>query len=557
MDPRIQVRAAASASDVTIDLSTRDSVMSSGIVSSAADTPGPRVEVVAGHRPRLATETQQLLRTRLRAATLLIFVGSTLFLVRNLLLIPVYDKVMWACHIVVEVALGAGLAILSSRKELSMARLRTQELFTFTLLMAFFATLHYRMVLRHASEHDLVGVAIAVQNSLHFQFALMVVYGLFIPNQWRRAVLVVGALALTPALAGLTLRIVHPEVARFVMPILGVERVTDNVIMVVIGTMTAIYGSHLIHTLRVEAFEARRLGQYRLKNLLGSGGMGEVYLAEHQLLKRPCAIKLIRHGRANAPNALARFEREVHATAHLSHPNTVEIYDYGRTDDGTFYYVMEYLRGLSLADLVERHGPLDPERVIYLLRQACGALREAHAAGLIHRDIKPANIFAAQRGGMYDVVKLLDFGLVKPTAEPDSVGLSQDGAITGSPLYMSPEQASGDQKPDARSDIYALGAVAYFLLTGRPPFEGSNALKVMIAHARDAVVAPSKLRDGVPKDLERVVLRCLAKEPAERYESATDLARDLAACATADAWTQDRAEQWWRALPDEGQDRSG
>ena len=201
--------------------------------------------------------------------------------------------------------------------------------------------------------------------------------------------------------------------------------------------------------------------------------MGEVYLAEHQLLKRPCAIKLIRPDRAGDPRALARFEREVRTTARLSHPNTVEIYDYGRTEDGTFYYVMEYLSGLSLADLVERHGPLPPGRAIYLLRQACGALAEAHAAGLVHRDLKPANIFAARRGGLHDVAKLLDFGLVLPTAEPVAPPSSAGTAtIAGSPLYMAPEQATGDARPDARSDLYGLGAVAYYLLTGRAPFEG-------------------------------------------------------------------------------------
>ena len=176
--------------------------------------------------------------------------------------------------------------------------------------------------------------------------------------------------------------------------------------------------------------------------------MGEVYLAEHQLLKRPCALKLIRPGDATDPRALERFEREVRLTATLSHPNTVEIYDYGRTEDGTYYYVMEYLPGLSLAELVERHGPLPPARAVYLLRQVCQALREAHAAGLIHRDIKPSNIFAARRGGMDDVAKLLDFGLVRPAATTRAAHLSGEGQILGTPLFMSPEQATG--RPGAR-----------------------------------------------------------------------------------------------------------
>jgi eukaryotic-like serine/threonine-protein kinase len=552
MDEASEAAARGAATDVTLDLSPREangarrsSVTPFPTLTSSSE---PRVEILTGVQPKLSEETRNLLRARLQAATLLIFVGSTLFLVRNALLIPVYDPVMWAFHIVVEIGLGMGLLILVRRRDASMAALRTQELVTFIVLMAFFATLHYRMVLRHAEERDMPGVAIAIQHSLHFQFALMIVYGLLIPNNFRRAALVICALALTAPLAGATLYFVHPEVAKAVRPMATIERMSDNALMIVIGVMTAIYGSHLIHTLRVEAFEARRIGQYRLKSLLGAGGMGEVYLAEHQLLKRPCAVKLIRPSNAADPKALARFEREVRATAHLSHPNTVEIYDYGHTDDGTFYYVMEYLRGLSLADLVQRHGPLAPERVVFLLKQACGALSESHTAGLIHRDIKPANIFAAQRGGLFDIVKLLDFGLVKTTAETAGPELSREGAITGSPLYMSPEQALGERQADARSDIYSLGAVAYFLLTGRPPFESNNALQVMIAHARDPVAPPSKLRDEVPDDLERVVLRCLAKDPAARYQSVVELARDLAAVSDADSWTQERAQTWWREV---------
>ena len=218
-------------------------------------------------------------------------------------------------------------------------------------------------------------------------------------------------------------------------------------------------------------------------------------------------------------------------TATLSHPNTVEIYDYGRAEDGTYYYVMEYLPGLSLAELVERYGPLPPARAVYLLRQVCGALREAHAAGLIHRDIKPSNIFAARRGGMDDVAKLLDFGLVRPAAKVRAAHVSAEGQILGTPLFMSPEQAKGNQELDERSDIYSLGAVAYHLLTGRPPFAGKDGIAVMIAHARDPVVPPSRTRPGIPSDLERVVLLCLAKDPAERYTDAASLERALGACA--------------------------
>jgi serine/threonine-protein kinase len=264
------------------------------------------------------------------------------------------------------------------------------------------------------------------------------------------------------------------------------------------------------------------------------------------MLKRPCAIKLIHPDRAGDPQVLARFEREVRMTARLSHWNTVEIFDYGRTEDGTFFYVMEYLPGLTLEGLLERHGPLPAERVIHLLRQTCQGLREAHANGLIHRDIKPGNLFAAHRGGLYDVIKLLDFGLVKPVAEIHSARLTQEGAISGTPLFMSPEQARGLSDVDARTDIYSLGAVAYTLLCGKPPFERTSPLEVMIAHARDEVVPPSERLAGVPADLERIILGCLAKKPEDRFQDTASLEQALAECAGANLWTQAHAARWWQ-----------
>jgi serine/threonine-protein kinase len=308
----------------------------------------------------------------------------------------------------------------------------------------------------------------------------------------------------------------------------------------------ATFGVRAISRLRRQVAEARQLGQYRLCQRIGVGGMGEVYLAEHQLLKRPCALKLIRPDSMADPRALVRFEREVRLTAALSHPNTVEVYDYGRAEDGTYYYVMEYLPGLSRAELVERHGPLPPARAVYVLRQVCGALREAHAAGLIHRDIKPSNIFVSRRGGMDDVAKLLDFGLALPTARTRAPQLSGEGQVLGTPLFMSPEQATGGGELDGRSDIYSLGAVAYYLVTGRPPFDGEDGIGLLIAHARDPVVPPSLLHDNLPHDLERVVMRCLAKDAADRFPDVEGLERALGECACMGEWDQDRASRWWR-----------
>jgi serine/threonine-protein kinase len=307
----------------------------------------------------------------------------------------------------------------------------------------------------------------------------------------------------------------------------------------------ATYGAHRIELLRQEVLAARRLGQYQLKHRIGGGGMGEVYLAEHVLLRRPCAIKLIRPERAGNPRNLLRFEREVQATATLTHPNAIEILDYGHTQDGTFYYVMEYLSGLNLEQLVRRYGPLPPERAVHLLRQVSSALQEAHAIGLIHRDIKPGNVVVCQRGGRRDVTKLLDFGLVQVHGlEQGEQKLTQEGAIAGTPAYMSPEQAAGKSDLDCRSDIYSLGAVAYFLLTGQPPFVRQTAMQTLAAHIYESPTGLDRQAD-VPTDLKAVVLCCLQKDPARRFPDADRLDQALAQCDCADCWTRERADAWW------------
>src|SRR5262249_8155317 len=252
--------------------------------------------------------------------------------------------------------------------------------------------------------------------------------------------------------------------------------------------------------------------------------MGTVYLAEHVLLRRPCAIKVIRPDQAGDPRTLKRFEREVQAAATLTHWNTVEVFDYGHTEDGTFYYVMEYLPGMDLQEMVGRHGPLPPAAAVHLLRQVCQALREAHGIGLLHRDIKPGNIIACERGKVYDVAKLLDFGLVK-TFGPGSgdVRLTREGAVTGSPAFMSPEQAPGRGQLDARSDIYSVARVAYFLLPSNLPFDGESALEMLHAHAYEPLVPGPEFIKAVPADVQLVILRCLEKDPDRRYPDAATL----------------------------------
>jgi eukaryotic-like serine/threonine-protein kinase len=450
--------------------------------------------------------------------------------------------------------LGGVLALLWSRWSASLGWLRTLELVMIGVLAMRLSIVEYRLVLRVSLHNDPMMAQFVVKNVVLLTAILIPSYGLYVPKNWRRAALVVGPLALLPFMTLLVLFLRHPdtmgwlgrgwrasETPRFLL-------LSFDALILLILAVASTFGARAISLLRRQIAEARQLGQYRLGRRIGVGGMGEVYLAEHQLLKRPCAIKLLRPESVADPRSLARFEREVRLTAALSHPNTIEIYDYGRTEDGTYYYVMEYLPGLSLAELVQRHGPLPPGRVVYLLRQICQALCEAHAAGLIHRDIKPSNILVSRRGGLDDVAKLLDFGLVLPLASTGAPELSGESQVLGTPLYMSPEQATGVADLDGRSDIYSLGAVAYYLLTGRPPFAGVDGIQVLIAHARDPVVPPSVVRDNIPRDLDRVVLRCLAKAPADRFPDSRSLERALGACACGETWDQGRAARWWKAL---------
>jgi len=375
-------------------------------------------------------------------------------------------------------------------------------------------------------------------------FITLTLYGTFIPNTWRRCAAVVTVLAASQlilfAVWGLWLRPLAPGTFWFVLFQIG--------FFVVLGAVIAVVACSRIENLQRQVGEARKLGQYVLMEKLGEGGMGEVYLAQHVLLRRPCALKVIRPERAGDPKNLRRFEREVQATAALTHPNTIQVYDYGHTEDGTFYYVMEYLPGLTLEALVKQAGPLPPARAIHFLQQICGALKEAHARGLIHRDIKPGNVMICERGGIHDVAKLLDFGLVLPPAgDADGDKLTQDGTVAGTPAYLSPEQAGGEGTVDARSDIYSVGALAYFLLTGRPPFAGRTGMKMIAAHLYEVPEPLSRHRPDVPADLEAVILRCLAKDPNARFPDAESLNAALSSCGAAGQWTARDAAQGLRA----------
>lgn len=520
----------------------------------------PRVEFVAGARPLLVEETQHLLRSRLRVAVLVLVAPTLFFVFRRFLYSSVsestYSEFLVMYRYVVCAALVACTGLLWSRIQLSMGELRAIEMVIFgsVCVLMLFSNQHSLQLAAMSPAADprepfvmnVAGVRLSLRTMVLMWFAIMLIYGTFIPTSLRRGAVVMGAMALAP----LAVAVGDSYGMPLLRPVLIPDELSTMIAAMAVAYATALYGSYKISALRREAFEARQLGQYRLTECIGAGGMGEVYLAEHQMLKRPCAIKLIRPNQATDAKALARFEREVRAIARLTHWNSVEIFDYGRADDGTFYYAMEYLPGLSLQEVIERQGHMQPERAVHLLRQVCGALTEAHLAGIIHRDIKPSNIIASQRGGIYDVAKLVDFGLASHTEDKREIKLTQEGAIAGSPLYMAPERFLEEDEPDARCDIYSLGAVGYYLLTGQPPFRGDTPVKVMIAHAREPVVPPRQVVAEIPADVEAVIVRCLAKEPSERYQTTRELEEALAGCGCADSWTQEMAMRWWTSRPE-------
>ena len=355
---------------------------------------------------------------------------------------------------------------------------------------------------------------------------IMLEYAIYIPNTWKRcavAMLIASLLATVP-----DYMVMRPW---NVSPAFHGTYFGMRIFWLADAALFAVYGTRRIEALRSDVAAARKLGQYVLKSLLGAGGMGEVYMAEHAFLRRPCAVKLIRPTEHVDFTAIQRFEREVQTTATLTHPNAVQIYDYGRAEDGTFFYAMEYLPGQSLDPMVERDGPLACGRAIHLVRQVCGPLHEAHLLGLIHRDIKPSNVLVSERGVVSDVAKLLDFGLVVPmsavAARSEETRLTQAGMIVGTPAFMSPEQVGGEEL-GAASDIYSVGALLYFLVTGQPPFGNRSAGQMLAAHIYETPKPPSALRPEILASIDAVVLKCLAKNAGDRFSSASELEHALA-----------------------------
>lgn len=318
------------------------------------------------------------------------------------------------------------------------------------------------------------------------------------------------------------------------------------VALLMLGAVGIFFYNFLFQDMSNRMRKAERLGQYTLEEKIGEGGMGSVYKAKHAMLRRPTAIKLIKEGQVK-PETLVRFEREVQLTSQLANPNTVAIYDYGRTPEGVFYYAMEYLPGITLDNLVLNDGPQPERRVVHILRQICSSLAEAHARGMIHRDIKPANIMLLERGGMYDVIKVLDFGLVKDITSGDQ-NVTAMNTVPGTPHFLSPEAIQHPGAIDARSDLYAVGAVGYFLLTGSFVFSGTSAIEVLGKQVNDTPEDPSeRLGRSLDPYLEGLILRCLAKDPADRPADAGVLLEALSSGyqSPIGTWTQKEAAAWW------------
>ncbi len=317
--------------------------------------------------------------------------------------------------------------------------------------------------------------------------------------------------------------------------------------LLLLSALLIFVSSYALQFLRQRVEQVKQLGQYTLERKIGAGGMGEVYLARHALLRRPTAVKFIRAGQVSEEN-LEHFEREVQSSSLLTHPNTIEIYDYGRSDEGFFYYVMEYLPGLTLAGLMELEDAIPPARAIYILRQLCASLAEAHARGFVHRDVKPLNVVLTERGGRFDFVKVLDFGLVREVsvAEADSAGAVHE--VAGTPPYIAPERLKDPSCMDTRSDLFSVGVIAFNLVTGKQPFAGNTTMEIAYHCANTPAPRPSEVTArAIPPELDQLIVDCMAIDPGQRPASAGVIIARLDAIVLAERWDQQAARGWWAA----------
>ncbi len=409
-----------------------------------------------------------------------------------------------------------------------------------------FGTIGFNIVLSIYGD-----IALAPARNVYFGVSLLLfLSAAFIP--WRPAYQI--ALAATATIWFLLMEVLLytlvPEAQPFWAERGGFEAFRNHTIwgvtgVAMLGGASAVV-SGTLYSLRKTAHRADRLGKYLIHEEIGKGGMGQVFFAQHSLMCRPTALKVMHPDGADQSTALARFEREIKLSSTLTHPNTITIYDVGRTSGNSLYYAMEYLEGLDLQELVERFGPVEPARAVYILKQACGSLAEAHYRDIIHRDIKPSNIFLTRRGLLYDFVKILDFGLAKRIASDTASAITKSGFLFGTPRYLAPETVYGSEQVDGRADLYCLGGVAYWMLTGQPPFTAESSVEIVIDHVKTVPKRPSEVGEvPIPPELEAIVMKCLEKKPGDRYQTAGEVEAALEAVPLTEPWSRARAEEWW------------
>ncbi len=431
-------------------------------------------------------------------------------------------------------------ALLRSPIHLTRRHLLWIEGFVFVYEMMFMLLMQYMSAVDLIDRGDLVDAVAVQKNGVLRVTLLMICYGIFMPRRPATTAKVVTTMATSLMLChGIVLH--HAETLHLDRDDLANHQIVmANALFLIMGAALATLAAWWLRGAGADGDGDAAIGPYRLLRKLDEGSRGAVYLAEHEFLKRPCALKLARPG---GPDVAARFDREVQAAARISHPNLVTIFDSGRTDDGTMFCAMEYLPGLCVADIVRDSGPMPAARAVYLGRQICAALAEIHRLGFVHRDLNPANVLVSSLAGQGDVAKVLDLGSVGG----DAAGTDHDpGAIAGTPEYVAPEQAVAGRRIDGRADVYGLGALLHFMVTGAPPFQHDTPTDVLRAHVSEAVRPPRERAADLPHDLEAVILRCLAKRPQDRYADCRAVAEALSACVCATAWDGDRADRWWQ-----------
>lgn len=534
------MRAVNDHTDRQDDLSSRDSVdeVDLELADGAADT-GPR-------HPHADGELKAQLRSRLAAVAGFLMLFHLVFAVIKLTgpaagVTNASDAPAWSLLLRAAVA-GLALAITRSPLRLSQRQLRLMEAGLFGFEMLILLAAQYLSAVDLIDNRDLVDAVAVQKNGVIRTLVLMICFGIFLPRPPAATARIVVTMAAALIVChGLVLH--HADTANLKMTdVANHQIVMANAVFLIMGVALSTLAAWVLRGRSADDDGVGRVGPYRLLRRLDGGGIGEVYLAEHETLKRPCAVKFLR---SDDRAAAARFDREVLAAAQLSHPNAVAIFDSGHTDSGTPYCAMEYLPGLCVADIVHESGPLPASRAVHLGRQICGALAEAHRLGLVHGDLSPSNVFVSVLGGRCDVAKLLDFGSVgEPAADGGHGATAAD--VGGTPEYVAPEQAIAGRGIDGRADIYGLGALLYFMVTGGPPFERDTPADVLRAHVSDPVTPLRERAANVPADLEAVILRCLAKRPEDRYRDVREVSEALANCGCAAEWDDVRAETWWR-----------